>query len=155
MKLANLKFYVVDASWRNWVFVKVFTDEGVTGVGEASLEGHEESVVASLRAIKSYLVGKNPLEIEHHFRALNQGSFWKGPAYLSAIGGIEQALWDILGKVCNQPVHALVGTIQPDVIHVGGILELKKIAALAEARYVRVAPHNPNGPIATVATSES
>jgi galactonate dehydratase len=109
MNVTNLKSYVVDAAWRNWVFVKVFTDEGVTGVGEASLEGHEERVVAALRAIKSYLVGKNPIEIENHFRALYQGSFWKGPAYISAIGGVEQALWDILGKVCNQPIHALLG----------------------------------------------
>jgi galactonate dehydratase len=302
MKVIDLKIFVVGADWRNWIFVKVFTDEGLTGVGEASQERDEEMVVGALRGIKSYLVGKNPLDIERHVRALYQGSFWKGTALLSAIGGVEQALWDILGKTCGLPVCALlggrcrdhircythiseatsghsieqradearqavaegwtalkwdpfpanfltlrpeavrfvveqvaavreavgddveilveahgrldpdtaievaraiqpyrpyfleepvppdsldalakvaqhapvplavgervttkfdywpllerqlVGTIQPDVIHVGGIGELKKIAALAEARYVRVAPHNPNGPVATAAT---
>jgi len=302
MTIKDLKIYVVDAGWRNWVFVKVFTDEGVTGVGEASVETTGETVVAVLREIKTYLLGKNPLTIEDHWRTLYHGSFWRELSWLSALGGVEQALWDIMGKVCNQPVYALLGGrcrdrvrcythiseatsghsvteraeearraveegwtalkwdplptnfltlapadlrhvaeqlravraavgedvellvelhgrldpatairlaaevepfrpffleepappdsldalakvadgtrvplatgerlttiqgywpllerqlvayIQPDVIHVGGILPCKKIAALAEARYVGVAPHNPNGPVCTAAT---
>ena len=301
MKITDMKIYVVSADWRDWVFVKLFTDQGLTGVGEAGMSGQEQLVVAALQGIKSYLLGKDPFQIEHHWRALYHGSFWRGPALLSAIGGVEQALWDILGQACGLPVcnllggpcrervrcythiseaasshsleqrveealqavaegwtalkwdplpanfltlspadmrfvvaqlravreavgdeiellveihgrldpntairlaHALepfrpffmeepvppdsldalakvagqvniplatgerlvssyeywpllerqlVDIIQPDVIHVGGLLACKKIAAMAEARYIGVAPHNPNGPVATAA----
>jgi galactonate dehydratase len=302
MKITDMKIFVVDADWRDWVFIKLFTDEGLTGVGEASLSGQEQVVVAGLKGIKSYLLGQNPLNIEHHWRALYHGNFWRGPALLSAIGGIEQAMWDIFGQVCGLPVYRLLGGpcrdrircythiseatsghslsqrveeaqqavaqgwtalkwdplpanflsltpaelrfvvgqvqavreavgddiellveihgrldpntairlaqalepfrpffmeepvppdnldalakvagavkvplatgerlvsvydywpllerqlvsyIQPDVIHAGGLLACKKIAAMAEARYIGVAPHNPNGPVATAAT---
>ena len=302
MKITDLKIYVVNAGWRDWVFVKLFTDGGLTGVGEASLEGQEQMVVAALQGIKSYLLGKSPFDIENHWRALYHGNFWRGVTLLSAIGGVEQALWDIVGQACQMPVYNLLGGrcrdrvrcythiseatsghsiaqraeeaaqavaegwtalkwdplppnfltlgaagigfvveqlravreavgddvdllveihgrldpgtaihlaheiepfrpffmeepvppdsldalakvagqvriplatgerittkygywplleqqlvayIQPDVIHVGGLLECKKIAAMAEARYVSVAPHNQNGPVATAAT---
>ncbi len=308
MKITDMKTYVVDAGWRNWVFVKLFTDEGLTGVGEASLEGYDEVVVVVLQRIKDYLIDKNPFDIENHWRAVYYGRFWRGMVLLSALGGVEQALWDIAGKACNQPVYNLLGGrcrgrvrcythiseatsghsvsqradearqaveegwtamkwdplpanplsgifdyltlrpaelrfvgeqlrtvreavgddiellveihgrldpdtairvaheiepyrpyfmeepvppesldslarvagqvrvplatgerlltvfdywpllerqlvayVQPDVIHVGGLLACKKIAALAEARHVSVAPHNPNGPVATAA----
>ena len=302
MKITGLTTYVVDADWRNWVFVQISTDEGLIGVGEASLEGYDEQIVAALQRMKAYLLGKDPLDIEAHRRALYDGRFWRGMVLLSALGGIEMALWDIAGKAFSAPVYRLLGGtcrervrcythiseavsghsieqrveeaqqavaegwsalkwdplpqygrtpdssevrfvakqvetvrravgdevelmveihgrldpatairvaeaiapsrpyfmeepvppesldaleavarrspvplatgeriltkqaywpllerqlvayIQPDVIHVGGILESKKIAAMAEARYVGVAPHNPNGPVATAAT---
>jgi galactonate dehydratase len=302
MKITGLTTYVVDADWRNWVFVKLHTDDGLTGVGEASLEGSEEQIVAALQRMKAYLIGKNPLDIEAHRRTLYAGRFWRGMVLLSALGGIEMALWDITGKVFGVPVYRLLGGpcrervrcythiseatsghsmmqrveeaqravaegwqalkwdplppndlslepaelrfvanqlqavreavgddvelmieihgrldpatairvadaiapfrpyfmeepvppesldaleavarrvriplatgerlltkqaywpllerqlvayIQPDVIHVGGILESKKIAAMAEARYIGVAPHNPNGPVGVAAT---
>jgi galactonate dehydratase len=302
VKVTDLKTYVVDADWRDWVFVKLFTDEGLTGVGEASLKDHAQAVVAVLRGIKTYLLDKDPFDIERHWRALYYGRSWRGLTLLSALGGVEQALWDIAGKACNVPVYKLLGgccrdrvrcythiseassghsiaqrveeatqaveegwtalkwdplppnfltlrpadvrfvveqlravreavgddvellvelhgrldpgtairlaheiepfrpyfieepvppesldalakvagqvrvplatgerivtkhgywpllerqlvdVIQPDVIHVGGLMECKKIAAMAEARYVGVAPHNPNGPVGTAAT---
>jgi galactonate dehydratase len=270
-------------------------------VGEASLASGQELVVAALKLTKSYLVGKDPFEIEHHWQAIYHGRAWRGLTLLSALGGVEQALWDILGKACGQPIYALLGGrcrervrcythiseaasghsigqrveeaqqaiaegwtalkwdplppdsptltpagvrsvvaqlravreavgddiellvechgrldpataiqlareiepfrpffmeepvppesldaldkvarqvhiplatgerlltiydywpllerqlvahIQPDVIHAGGLLACKKIAAMAEARHVSVAPHNPNGPVATAA----
>jgi galactonate dehydratase len=302
MKITGVTTYVVDADWRNWVFVQVLTDEGLTGVGEASLEGCDEQIVAALQRMKAYLIGKDPLDIEAHRRALYDSRFWRGMVLLSALGGLEMALWDIAGKALGAPVYRLLGGacreqvrcythiseavsghsiqqrveeaqqavsegwsalkwdplpqsgrtlepaelrfvakqveavraavgddvelmveihgrldpatairvanaiapyrpyfmeepvppesldaleavarhagvplatgeriltkeafwpllerqlvayIQPDVIHVGGILESKKIAAMAEARYIGVAPHNPNGPVATAAT---
>lgn len=301
MKITDVKVFVVDAAWRDWVFVKLYTDEGLTGVGEASLTGCEDMVVAALREIRTYLEGKDPLDIEKHWRALYHGRSWRGVVLLSALGGVEQAMWDILGKACGKPVYALLGgkcrdrvrcythiseassghsieqradeaaeavadgwtalkwdplpsgcvnlgprdvrhvigqlkavreavgddveilveahgrldpsaairlgqviepyrpyffeepvppesldalakvadkvnvplatgerivtlqgywpllerqlvdIIQPDVIHVGGVLTSKKIAAMAEARHTRVAPHNPNGPVGTAA----
>jgi galactonate dehydratase len=302
MRVTDLRIFVVDADWRDFVFVKVFTDEGLTGVGEATLSGQEPLVVAALKGIKSYILGKNPLDIEDHWRNLYHSSFWRGVPFLAALGALEQALWDILGKSLGAPVwqllggrcrsqvrcythiseetsghsiaqrveeaqqavaegwtalkwdplprnfltlspaqlgyvvdqiravreavgdeidllvelhgrldpttaiqlsHAiaplrplfmeepvppdsidmlarvaahssvplavgervftkydywpilerqLVSFIQPDVIFVGGILEAKKIAAMADARYIAVAPHNPHGPVCTAAT---
>lgn len=301
MKITGMKLWVVDAGWRNWIFLKLYTDEGLTGVGESGLSGQEQTVVAALQAMQGYLIGQDPLAIERHWRNLYHGSFWRGTALTSALGGIEMALWDIFGKAVGQPVvnllggacqervrcythiseassghsidtrveeaqaavaagwtamkwdpipanfltlepaqvrnveeqvrrireavgddielcieihgrldpntairvaHAIepyrpyfmeepvapdsldalakvagqvniplatgeriftkygfwpllerqcVSYIQPDVIHCGGLLETKKIAAMAEARYVGVAPHNPNGPVATAA----
>jgi galactonate dehydratase len=301
VKITDLRIFVVDADWRDWIFIKLYTDEGLTGVGEAGLSGGEAMVVAALDRIKTYLLGKSPFDIEQHWREIYHGSFWRGPALTSALGAVEIALWDIVGKACNMPIYNLLGgrcrdrvrcythiseatsghtidqrvaearaavdagwtalkwdplpanfltlqprekrfvvdqvsavreavgddvellvelhgrldpetairlaaalepyrpyfleepvppdsldalakvasqvrvplatgerlvtkygfwpllerqlvsTIQPDVIHVGGLLECKKIAAMAEARYMSVAPHNPNGPVATVA----
>lgn len=109
MKITRMQVFVVDADWRNWVFVKLFTDEGLTGVGEASLEGGDEMVVAALRYIEEYLLGKSPFEIERHRQAIYYGRFWRGMALLSALGGVEQALWDIVGKACGTPVYNLLG----------------------------------------------
>lgn len=301
MKITGMELLVVDADWRDWIFIKMTTDEGIVGVGESGMSGGEQAVVARLRQIESYLLGKSPFDIESHWRAIYHGSFWRGPALTSALGGVEMALWDIVGKALNTPVYNLLGGrcrervrcythiseatsghsiaqrveetlaaveqgwtalkwdplpanfltlgpaemrfvveqlravreavgddvellvelhgrldpataiqlahaieplrpffmeepvppdsldalakvaasthvplatgerlvtkyefwpllerqlvahIQPDVIHAGGLLECKKIAAMAEARYVSVAPHNPNGPVATAA----
>jgi galactonate dehydratase len=78
MKITGLTTYVVDADWRNWVFVQISTDEGLIGVGEASLEGYDEQIVAALQRMKAYLLGKDPLDIEAHRRALYDGRFWRG-----------------------------------------------------------------------------
>lgn len=301
MKITGMDLFVVDADWRDWIFIKLSTDEGIVGFGETGLSGGEQSVFAALHKIKSYLLGKSPFDIESHWRAIYHGNFWRGPVLTSALGGIEMALWDIVGKALNTPVYNLLGGrcrervrcythiseatsghsidqrveealasveqgwtalkwdplpanfltlgptemrfvveqlravreavgddvellvelhgrldpatairlaheieplrpffmeepvppdsldalakvagathvplatgerlvtkyefwpllerqlvayIQPDVIHAGGLLECKKIAAMAEARYINVAPHNPNGPVATAA----
>ncbi|NLE44925.1 MAG: galactonate dehydratase [Chloroflexi bacterium] len=109
MKITDLKAYTVDADWRNWVFVKLFTDEGLTGVGEASLGGSEDQVVAALNGIKTYLIGKSPFDIEQHWRAIYTTRFWRSVVLLSALGGVEQALLDIVGKACGVPVYNLLG----------------------------------------------
>jgi galactonate dehydratase len=302
MKIQDIKIFVADAAWRDWVFVKVYTDDGLTGVGEATLEWNSQAVVSKIQEMKSYFIGKDPTTIENHWKVMYNSGFWLGPIYFSAFSAIEQALWDITGKSLNVPVHKLLGGrcrdrcrayghipeklsnatiqqrvertlelvaegwtafkwdpfpknflsltreqirdvidqveavrvavgeeidllievhgrlnpntaiqvarelepyhpyffeepvppdsvdamekvaqaspipiatgervftkwqfwpllerqavdyIQPDIIHCGGILETKKVAALAETRYVGVAPHNPNGPICTAAT---
>jgi galactonate dehydratase len=109
MKITDLKTYAVNADWRDWVFVKLFTDEGVTGVGEASMSGYEPAIVAALQGIKDHLLGKDPLNIEGHWHALYYTKFWRGLVQLSAMAGVEQALWDIKGKACGLPVHTLLG----------------------------------------------
>jgi len=306
MKIVAIENQLMHAERQNWHFVKITTDDGIVGVGEASLEGREKTVAAAVDEFSRYLIGEDPGPIEHHWQRLHRHGFWRGGVVLnSAIAGIEQALWDIKGKKLGVPVYELLGgptrkkvrvythaggptteatvervhelmalgyrafklgtalpiqaggspgamderaiirrteekirkvreavgpdvdlmldnhgrfmpafaielmhalqpfnilfleelvppenlaalekvalvkanvplatgerlfskwefreliekqlvdVVQPDICHAGGILELKKIAAMAEAYYIKVAPHNPNGPVATAAS---
>ena len=300
MKIIAIDNLLMRVERQNWHFVKITTDEGITGVGEASVEGRELTVCAAVDEFKRYLIGEDPGPIEHHWQRLHRHGFWRGGIILnSAISAIEQALWDIKGKKLGAPVYELLGgptrnrvqvythcgaatpeataelatslveegyrglklgtgapangmdertliraaarkieavrkavgpdvhlmldnhgrfspfyaielmhalqpynmlflqelvppenlqalkkvtdvranvplatgerlfskwefrelieqqivdIVQPDICHAGGILELKKIAAMAEAYYIKVAPHNPNGPVATAAS---
>src|SRR4051812_41780434 len=91
--------HVLFAGRTNLIFVEVRTDAGITGVGEASLEGNTEAVVGAINDISEYLIGQDPTRIEHHWQTIYRHSFWRGGVViLSALSGIEQALWDILGK---------------------------------------------------------
>ncbi|HGG05829.1 MAG TPA: galactonate dehydratase [Aliiroseovarius sp.] len=93
-----------------WVFVKIETDEGVSGWGEPVIEGRSDTVIAAVRELASYLIGKDPSVIEDHWNVMYRGGFYRGgPILMSAIAGIDQALWDIKGKVLNVPVHQLLG----------------------------------------------
>lgn len=110
MKVTDVKTFVVDCFRTNWVFVKVYTDEGVEGVGEATLEYKEKALVGAVEHIKEYLVGKNPFEIEKHWHTIYRDAYWRGGAVLmSALSAVEMALWDILGKSLNVPVYQLLG----------------------------------------------
>lgn len=300
MKITAIRNLFMRVDRQNWHFVEVRTDEGLTGIGEASLEGREKTVAAAVDELARLMIGEPPDPIEHHWQRLHRHGFWRGGVVLtSAISGIEQALWDIKGKKLGVPVYELLGgptrqrvraythlhgatpeeaaanavalveqgftglklgpgrvspdrdaralirdfarklervrqaigpdialmvdnhgqftpdqaialmraiapydllfyeepvppdditplervaqerdgmplatgerlftkwgyrdllerqlvdIVQPDICHAGGILELRKIAALAETYYVKVAPHNPNGPVATAAS---
>lgn len=302
MKIIDVKTLIAHAIWRNFIFVKVFTDEGIVGVGEASLEWNELAVAGAIRSLSPLVIGKDPSQIEDLWRSMFRDPYWRGgPVITTALSGIEQALWDIAGKRLGVPVYQLLGgkcrerlrayanawyagaitpedfaeravrtvekgysalkwdpfgavdlimsyeekrrtveivravrravgeqidllievhgrlnpstaiemareleefrpywyeepvppdnlealakvssaisipiatgerlytkygfrelltlqaadIIQPDLCHAGGILEVKKIAAMAEAWYIPVAPHNPNGPVGTAAT---
>ena len=110
MKVTDVKTFVVDCFRTNWVFVKVYTDEGITGVGEATLEYKEKALLGAVEHIKEYLVGKNPLQIEKHYHDIYRDAYWRGGAVLmSALSAVEMALWDILGKHLNVPVYQLLG----------------------------------------------
>lgn len=92
------------------MFLKMHTDSGLIGLGEPVLEGHCTSVEAVIREFEEYLIGKDPLQIENHVQALYRGGFYRGgPLMLSAISGIEQAMWDIKGKYYGCPVYELLG----------------------------------------------
>ena len=94
----------------NLIFVEIRTNQGITGIGEASLEGKTEAVVGAINDVKEYLLGKDPTRIEHHWQTIYRHSFWRGGVVVcSAISGIEQALWDILGKALGVPVYELLG----------------------------------------------
>ncbi len=110
MKITSIETFLVFAAWRNWVFVRVSTDAGLTGCGEATLEGKEKAVVAAIGELESYLIGQDPTQIERHVARLYGDPFWRGgPVLMSAISGIEHCLWDITGKAYGQPVYKLLG----------------------------------------------
>lgn len=110
MKVTDIKTFTVDCFRTNWVFVKVYTDEGVDGVGEATLEYKEKALIGAVEHIKDYLVGKNPFEIEKHWHSIYRDAYWRGgPVLMSALSAVEMALWDILGKSLNVPVYQLLG----------------------------------------------
>lgn len=110
VKVTDIKTFMVDCYRTNWVFVKVYTDEGINGVGEATLEYKEKALIGAIEHIKEYLIGKNPLNIEKHFADIYRDAYWRGGAVLmSALSAVEIALWDILGKYLNTPVYQLLG----------------------------------------------
>ena len=108
MKVTDVKTFVVDCFRTNWVFVKIYTDEGITGVGEGTLEYKEKALCGAIEHIKNYLVGKDPRQIEKHYHDIYRDAYWRGGAVLmSALSAVEMALWDILGKSLGVPVYQL------------------------------------------------
>ncbi|WP_019998157.1 galactonate dehydratase [Aureimonas ureilytica] len=107
MKITKLSTFIVPP---RWLFLKIETDEGVTGWGEPVVEGRAATVEALVHELADYLVGKDPFRIEDHWTVLYRGGFYRGGAiHMSALSGIDQALWDIKGKALGQPVHQLLG----------------------------------------------
>lgn len=110
MRVTDIKPFVVDCFRTNFVFVKIYTDEGITGIGEGTLEYKEKAFLGALEHIREYLVGKNPLDVEQHFHNIYRDAYWRGgPVLMSALSAVEMALWDILGKHLNVPVYQLLG----------------------------------------------
>lgn len=111
MLITNIKAVVCNAEMRNWVFVRVETDvPGLYGWGEATLEWKTRSVVGAIEDLAPLLIGRDPRDIEDCFQILTRHGFWRmGVIGMSAISGIEIALWDILGKSLDQPVWRLLG----------------------------------------------
>lgn len=93
-----------------WVFIKITTKSGITGWGEPSLEGKSDTIIAAVKDLIPFLIGKDAGQIEHLFQIMTKGGFYRGGVILmSAISGIEQALWDIKGKALGVPVYQLLG----------------------------------------------
>ena len=110
MKITDVKIYTLDAYRTNWAFVKVETDEGLYGWGEASLGTNEKALEGMIADLRRLTVGRNPLEIEKFLFEVYRDIYWKGGAVLmSAISGIEIALWDIMGKYFNTPTYNFFG----------------------------------------------
>jgi galactonate dehydratase len=126
MKITGVRTVVCNAEMRNWVFVRVDTDQaGLWGWGEASLEWKTRSVVGAVEDFVPMLLGEDPTRIEHIYQKLYRQSFWRvGVIGLSAISAIEQACWDILGKSLDRPVYKLLGGAVRDKVrmytHLGG-----------------------------------
>ena len=116
MKIIGLTTFIIPP---RWCFLKIETDEGVSGWGEPVVEGRAHTVAAAVEELADYLVGKDPRLIEDHWTVMYRGGFYRGGAvHMSAIAGIDQALWDIKGKALGVPVHALLGGQLRDRIRV-------------------------------------
>ena len=121
MKITKLETFHVRP---RWLFLKIHTDEGLVGYGEPVLEGRARTVETAVNELASYLIGKDPLRIEHHWQAMYRGSFYRGgPVLMSAISGIEQALWDIKGKYYQMPIYEMLGGACRDKIRMYGHLK--------------------------------
>lgn len=110
MKITNVKVFVCSPG-RNFVTVKIETDEGLYGLGDATLNGRELSVASYLEDhLAPCLIGRDPSQIEDIWQYFYKGAYWRrGPVTMSAIGAIDMALWDIKGKALNTPVYNLLG----------------------------------------------
>jgi galactonate dehydratase len=127
MKITAIETLVCNARMRNWIFVKILTDQpGLYGWGEATLEYHTRSVVGAIEDIAQLLIGEDPTRIEYLWQMMHRQHFWHGNGVVrgTAISGIDLALWDILGKVHGVPVHKLWGGPVRDYVrlycHLGG-----------------------------------
>jgi len=110
MKITAIKKWLVDAYRTNLAFVKIETDEGLHGYGEASIGLHENAVMGIIDDLNESLLGRNPLDIESLCHDLYRDSYWRsGPVLTSALAGLEMACWDIKGKMLGQPVWQLLG----------------------------------------------
>jgi len=98
-----------------WMFLRMETDEGLVGWGEPVVEGRARSVEAAVAEIGQQLIGKDPARINDHWQTMYRGAFYRGgPVFMSAIAGIDQALWDIKGKALGVPVYQLLGGLVRD-----------------------------------------
>src|SRR5256714_1583663 len=127
MKITRIETLVCNARMRNWIFVKVHTDQpGLYGWGEATLERHTRGVVCAIEDIAQLLIGEDPRRIEHLSQMMYRQHFWHGNGIVrgTAISGIDIALWDILGKIHGVPCHKLWGGPVRDFVrlysHLGG-----------------------------------
>jgi galactonate dehydratase len=116
MKISGYELFIVPP---RWLFLKIETDEGITGWGEPVIEGKAATVKTAVEELMENLVGKNPMNIEDHWNMMYRSGFYRGgPILMSAIAGIDQALWDIKGKFYNAPIHQLLGGKARDTMKV-------------------------------------
>jgi galactonate dehydratase len=113
VRITNMKVFGVSLtpeSDRPYVFVKLETNEGLVGWGEGTLEGKAGAVIACVNDFRDFLIGADPMQVEHHWQSMYVHSFYRaGPVMGSAIAGIDQALWDLRGKILGMPVYQLLG----------------------------------------------
>lgn len=136
MKITEVKTILTSPN-QNYLFVKVMTDSGIYGVGDASLNGREQTVADLINTyLASLLIGRDPGQIEDFWHLVYCGTYWRGGnIMMSALSGIDMALWDILGKTAGKPLYALFGGKLRDRVlcysHILGKTNEEKIARAA------------------------
>jgi galactonate dehydratase len=107
LKITKLETFLVKP---RWLFLKIHTNAGITGLGEPILEGRAKTCAEAVKEIEPYLVGKDPRQVVHHWQAIYRHAFYRGgPILTSALSGIDIALWDIKGKALGVPIYELLG----------------------------------------------
>ena len=110
MKISKLETFLTNSGLRNYLFVRLTTDSGLTGVGEASLEWQEQTVQTLIHEwVEDRILGVDPFDIEAVIGGMIRDQYSGGSTVMTAISGVEVALWDIVGKACGQPVYKLLG----------------------------------------------
>ena len=146
LKVTKLETFLVKP---RWLFLKIHTNAGIVGLGEPILEGRAKTCATAVEEIASYLVGKDPRRVAHHWQAIYRHAFYRGgPILTSALSGIDQALWDIKGKALGVPIYELLGGPTRDRVkvycHVG---DPKSLQAGKERGFIAfktgVAKHRP------------
>ena len=135
MKISDIKVYKVKP---RWIFVKVLTDEGITGWGEMISGTKTETVVAGAYEMGKKLIGRDPFEIERLWQEMHRSFFRGGPINGTIISGLEMALWDIKGKALNLPVYELLGGAARDRIRVYSWIGGDRPSDVAEQAQARV-----------------
>lgn len=134
MKITNVKTILAN----RYLFVQVETDEGLIGVGECGTWGFLDAAAGAVEALKTYLIGQNPLRIEHHWQYMYRCWHFRGAAIMGAISTIDIALWDIAGKYYGAPVYDLIGGKTRNkarvYYHVGGKTTEEVVANLKDAK---------------------
>lgn len=135
MKITGITTKVVNAEMRNWVFVRVETDQpGLYGWGEATLEWKTRAVVGAVEDLAPLVIGRDPRDVTQAYQAMTKHSFWRlGVVGMSAVSGIEVALWDILGKVLDVPLWRLFGGKVRDHVKVYTHLGMGDMRAVYES----------------------
>ena len=141
MKIIQVKT-ILTCPNQNYLFVKILTDSGIYGVGDASLNGREKAVADLIDTYLSpLLTGRDPEQIEDFWQLVYRGSYWRGGnIIMSALCGIDMALWDILGKSAGKPLYALLGgKVRSKVLcysHVlGGRSEERRVGKESRSRW--------------------
>jgi galactonate dehydratase len=136
MKITKLELFKVPP---RWLFLKISTDAGIEGWGEPVVEGKAETVRAAVEELGSQLIGKDARQIEDIWQIMYRGSFYRGgPILMSAISGIDQALWDIKGKALGVPVYELLGGAVRDKMKIYGWIGGDKPAQVIEGAKERI-----------------
>jgi len=138
MKIVDIKTKIMGVPGRNWIFVKVETDEGLHGWGEATMEWHEPAVVEGIKLMTPLLIGMDATRIEKIWQTLFRHHWWRlNVCMSSAISGIDQALWDIAGKAYGQPVYRLLGGAYHERVRLYARADLGLGSAIKEAEAAR------------------
>jgi galactonate dehydratase len=110
MRITGIETYTVGAGWKNWLFVRVTTDEGLHGIGEGTLNGFIRTTEAGVRELEHLVIGQDPLRVRALAkRMLDSVSLDGGHIHRTVIAAVEVACWDILGKSLGVPIHQLLG----------------------------------------------
>ena len=110
MKITRIETYVVGMPWKNWLFVEVHTDEGITGIGEATVNAFARTVEAAIRELEEIIIGSDPFQPRRIIEALRRDLYTDGGQIQGcAAAAIETACFDIMGKALNTPLYNLIG----------------------------------------------